>query len=110
MNLEALREYAQAVYAASDGYLATLRDDALSRMRDLSSFGFGQQTMGWLLSNMILGHVSNHCGEISCLKGLQWMQGYPPDAESDREEIAHYKQYRVSYFWCCERRTSIRSG
>jgi hypothetical protein len=33
--------------------------------------------MGWFLSNMVPGHVSNHCDENSCLKGLQGLLGYP---------------------------------
>ena len=77
VDLSAARQYAQAVYAASDEYLASLTDDDLSRPIDLSAIGLGQQTVGWMLDAAVLGHVSEHCGEVSCLKGLQGVRGYP---------------------------------
>ena len=77
VDLAALREYAQAVYKASDEYLASLNGDGLNRPVDLSTFGAGEQTVGWLLSNVVVGHVSGHCGEVACLKGLQGAKGYP---------------------------------
>jgi len=77
IDLPVLRQYAQDVYKASDEYLASLNGDALNRPLDLSAFGVGQQTVGWLLSNTVVGHVNGHCGEVSCLKGLQGAKGYP---------------------------------
>jgi hypothetical protein len=72
----ALRSYAQAVYAATDEYLASLTDDDLNRSLDLSGLGVGQQTLGWLLT-LMLSNVNWHTGEIACLKGLQGARGYP---------------------------------
>ncbi len=72
----ALRSYAQAVYAATDEYLASLTDDDLDSPLDLSGLGVGQQTLGWLLS-LMLSNVHWHTGEIACLKGLQGARGYP---------------------------------
>jgi hypothetical protein len=77
MDLPALRQYAQAVYTASDEYLASLSDEDLIRVVDLSIEAVGQQSLGWLLSNAVVGHVNQHCGEVACLKGLQGMKGYP---------------------------------
>jgi len=77
VELRSLREYAQAVYAASDEYLASLTDDDLNRPVDLSALGLGERTVGYLLTNGVLGHAFTHCGEISCLKGLQGKRGYP---------------------------------
>jgi hypothetical protein len=77
VDLSALRQYAQAVYAASDEYLASLKVEDLNQPLDLSAFGLGEQTVGWMLNNAVVGHVSNHCGEVSCLKGLQGVKGYP---------------------------------
>jgi hypothetical protein len=77
VDLTALHRYAQAVYQASDEYLASLGNDGLNRPLDLSAFQLGQQTVGWLLSNAVLGHVAEHCGEVACLKGLQGAKGYP---------------------------------
>ncbi|WP_371865848.1 DinB family protein [Dictyobacter kobayashii] len=77
VDLPALQQYAQAVHTATDAYLATLTDDELSRNIDLSSFGLGQMTVGTILNRLVLGHIDNMCGEISCLKGLQGERGYP---------------------------------
>ena len=77
IDLPTTRNYAQAVHAATDAYLATLTDEDLARVLDLTSFGLGQMTVGTLLNRMILGHVDNMAGEISVLKGLQGAQGYP---------------------------------
>ena len=72
----ALQKYAQAVYAATDEYLASLTNEDLNRTLDLSGMGVGQQTLGWLLS-LMLANVNWHTGEIACLKGLQGARGYP---------------------------------
>jgi len=76
LEVEALRRYGQAVYAATDAYLASLGPEALDRKMDLSQFGFGQQTALFVM-NALLANVSLHTGEISCLKGLQGRKGYP---------------------------------
>jgi len=77
VDMPAMREYAQAVYTASDQYLATLTSDDVDRVLDLSAAGLGQQTLGSALGTLIIGHMHNIAGEISCLKGLQGAQGYP---------------------------------
>jgi hypothetical protein len=77
VDVSALRQYAQAVYKASDEYLASVNGDVLIRPVDLSSFNLGQQTVGWLLSNVVVGHVNGHCYEVGCLKGLQGAKGLP---------------------------------
>lgn len=76
VDLEALRGYGQAVYQATDNYLASLSDEDLDRSLDLSMIGFGQQTLGGFLGILIF-NVHTHTGEIACLKGLQGHQGYP---------------------------------
>ena len=68
VDIDPLRQYAQAVYTATD--------EELARPLDLTSLGFGQQNVAFLLS-LILLNVYCHTGEISCLKGLQGLQGYP---------------------------------
>ncbi|HTK06900.1 MAG TPA: DinB family protein [Ktedonobacteraceae bacterium] len=77
IELSLIRDYVQAVHASTDAYLATLMDEDLVRVLDLSSFGLGQMTIGTLLNRMVLGHIDNMCGEISVLKGLQGAKGYP---------------------------------
>jgi len=77
VDLPVFREYAQAVYSSSDEYLASLTSDDVDRMLDLTGVGMGQQTLGWALSMLVVGHANNLAGEISCLKGLQGARGYP---------------------------------
>jgi len=77
VDLPALNAYAQTVYAASDDYLASLRGKDLDRPVDLAALGLGQSTVGFVINNGILGNAFTHCGEISCLKGLQGKRGYP---------------------------------
>ena len=77
VDLSALRGYAKAVHEATDAYLATLTDADLARVIDMSQFGMGQLTVGYILNRLILGHIDNMTGEISCLKGLQGSRGYP---------------------------------
>ncbi|MFL5734280.1 MAG: DinB family protein [Chloroflexia bacterium] len=77
VDIPAVREYARAVYAASDQYVASLTPEDLDRLIDLSGEGTGSVTLGWILSRQVAGHADNIAGEISCLKGLQGLQGYP---------------------------------
>ncbi len=77
IDLTALRRYAQAVYAATDEYLSSLADEDVNRSVDLSAFGQGQRTVSWLLCTGCITNMNLHCGEISCLKGLQGAKGYP---------------------------------
>ncbi|HEX8219379.1 MAG TPA: DinB family protein [Chloroflexia bacterium] len=77
VELPALKEYAQAVYARTSEYLASLTSNDLDTPLDLSALGFGPSNVGWVLSILVVGHVNNIAGEISCLKGLQGAKGYP---------------------------------
>lgn len=77
IDLGALREYAQAVYASTDDYLAALTDADLNRPIDLSGIGLDESTVGQTLMGGVLSNVQWHTGEISCLKGLQGLKGYP---------------------------------
>jgi hypothetical protein len=76
VDLEAVRRYGQAVYAATDTYLASATDEELHRIVDLSVVGFGTQPVSFVIGLLLL-NIHNHCGEISCLKGLNDLQGYP---------------------------------
>jgi len=84
VDLPALREYAQAVYQATDAYLASLSDEELSHPVDMSEVGLGEQTVASVIGLALLNGAL-HCGEIACLKGLQGLVGYPeakPQAEA----------------------------
>ena len=77
VDVPALREFAQAVYSNTEQYLADLKPEDLDRQLDLTSIGMGHVNLGWAISMLVIGHINNIAGEISCLKGLQGAQGYP---------------------------------
>jgi hypothetical protein len=77
LDLPQARRYAQAVYDATDAYVSGLAADALDQTIDLSSAGWGSWPLHFILSRMVVGHIDNMTGEISCLKGLQGAKGYP---------------------------------
>ena len=75
MNLPAFREYAKAVYAATDAYLAGLPEAELDRTLDT---GFiGEQTVAFVVSNVLGWHAAEHNGEIAALKGAFGLKGLP---------------------------------
>ncbi len=77
VDVAPLRRYATAVYAASDAFLADMADEELSRPLDLTAFGLGMRTVGFLLIEGLALHASVHAGEIACLKGLRGLKGSP---------------------------------
>lgn len=76
LDLDQLRAYATGVFANTDAYLATLTDSDLDREIDLSEMGWGVKTVSGLL-DMIAIDGGAHSGEISAIKGLQGLKGYP---------------------------------
>ena len=74
VQVPALLAYGQAVFSAVDDYLASLDDEALENKIELGSFGV--MTLSAVFGIMLLNTYS-HVGEISCIKGLQGLQGYP---------------------------------
>jgi len=77
LDIEKFREYAQAVYTASEEYVATLTDEDLQKDVDMSSFGMGSKKTYDFIANIIVGHANSIMGEISVLKGIQGLKGYP---------------------------------
>jgi hypothetical protein len=73
----ALHAYAEAVAADTDAYVAALTPDDLDRNIDLSSFGFDERSLGWVLSAAVVGHIQSHWGEICALNGLAGGRGFP---------------------------------
>lgn len=74
MNIAAVREYAQEVYAATDSYLEGLSDEELSE--EIETFA-GKMPRAQFLGTTCLWHVSNHQGEIAALKGSLGLKGLP---------------------------------
>jgi hypothetical protein len=77
IDMSQLGTYAQAVYQQTDDWLASMSADDLDRPIDMARFGMGEQPLSTLVAGIVLQHINNHLGEISCLKGLQGAKGYP---------------------------------
>lgn len=77
VELPAFRQYAQAVYAATDGFVASLTEADLDRQIDLTQAGFDHKPVHWVFNALVISHLNNMIGEISCLKGIQGTRGYP---------------------------------
>lgn len=76
VELDAAREYAQAVFAATDEMIAAIPEGDLDRVLDLTSVGMGHMPMRDLVNTLAI-HAAPHAGEISAIKGLQDAKGYP---------------------------------
>ena len=59
VDLPVLREYAQAVYSASDDYLAGLSPDDLDEVLDLTALGMAPVTRAWVVARYLIGHADN---------------------------------------------------
>jgi hypothetical protein len=77
VDMKQMREYAKALYSASEEYVASLADKDLSREVDMSMFGMGKRKLGTVLGGLIIGHARDIMGEISAIKGIQGLKGYP---------------------------------
>ena len=73
-DFAAFREYAKAVYGATDDYLANVSDDGLDA--EFETFA-GKVPTGIFVGATGLWHTTSHSGEISALKGAQGLKGLP---------------------------------
>lgn len=77
VDLAAAREYGKAMYENADAYIASLNEEGLMREVDLSFVRLGTRPVSWCLTALIISHLNNMAGEISVLKGIQGVKGYP---------------------------------
>lgn len=70
-DLALAREYAGAVYSATDAFLASVPGDVLLRELD------GPAGKVLFVAEIMLSHVSEHWGEIVALKGVHGLKGLP---------------------------------
>lgn len=75
-DFDAARAHGDAVAAETDAWLDSLTDEDLTRPVDFTGFGLGMQDVTWTLTNLVIGHIFGHAGEISALKGIQGNKGY----------------------------------
>jgi hypothetical protein len=71
-DLPRLRAYGARVYAASDAYLASLTESDLDQ-----DVPFFQSSLAHMIGRGLIGHADNLTGEISAVKGVQGLKGYP---------------------------------
>ncbi len=74
MDLTTFQPYADAVFAATERYVADLADADLERKIKGAT---GEYPLGWALSVLIAQHAAAHSGEIAALKGVQGLKGLP---------------------------------
>lgn len=74
IDLAAFREYAKAVSAATDDFLANATDEQLNKEVESP---MGKQPFITFFANIGLTHVAGHWGEIAALKGVQGLKGLP---------------------------------
>lgn len=77
VDLTQMEEYKKAVFSASEDYISSLTDQDLEKEIDLSAFGMGNKKLSSVLGGMVIGHCRDIMGEISVLKGIQNLKGYP---------------------------------
>ncbi|MBI2767640.1 MAG: DinB family protein [Chloroflexi bacterium] len=75
VNLEAFKEYAAAVFAATDDAIANASDVALAREVEMGPMG--NQPAFYYIYGIALYHCSEHTGEIAALKGVRGLKGLP---------------------------------
>lgn len=75
VDIPKLQAYARDVAKATDDYIASLKEEDLETEVDLGAFG--KHTIADIVSNFMILHMANLTGEISSVKGLQGLKGYP---------------------------------
>lgn len=75
VDLAIAQRYAEAVYATTDDYLSSLTPEQIDNPPPATVPG--NQTLSWLIYNLLTMHASLHTGEIAVVKGLQGLAGYP---------------------------------
>ncbi len=73
-DLEQMRAYAKAVFAATEQYFASAPEAELDREVESP---VGKMPYSMLMTSIFGPHVANHCGEIAACKGFQGAKGYP---------------------------------
>jgi hypothetical protein len=75
MNLSAIKDYAAAVYGATDAWLASATDADLSK--EIPWGSRATHSVAWVLADTIQAHLGFHAGEIGALKGIMGLKGLP---------------------------------
>jgi hypothetical protein len=74
IDLPEMHDYAKAVAADLDAWLAAKSPEDLDRIVHTP---IGEYSVAAALDIFVIWHINAHCGEISALKGCQGAKGYP---------------------------------
>ncbi|MSQ10445.1 MAG: DinB family protein [Dehalococcoidia bacterium] len=77
MDLAAFREYAHLIQGKMEAYVAAADEAEMARMVTPHIPGRPPVPAAVFITNIMCNHIANHAGEISTLKGLQGLKGYP---------------------------------
>lgn len=74
MDYPKFQAYADAVFANTDSFLASLPDSELQKKVPTP---IGEQTFAWVITTLLATHAPQHLGEIAALKGVHGLKGLP---------------------------------
>ncbi len=74
VDLPAVRQYAQAVFASTRDFIESASDETLAREIEVFSM---RMTVATAFEAFVIGHCNSLGGEISAIKGVFGMKGYP---------------------------------
>jgi hypothetical protein len=74
-DLNAFLQYTQKVFQATESFIAEMKPETWSEVRDLPMLG--KRNGYQLVGGIVLTHGAEHLGEIWYIKGLQGMKGSP---------------------------------
>lgn len=77
LDLQQFGKYSKAVFAESEEYVASLKNEDLEKDVDMSAFGMATREAYDFIANLISGHLYSIIGEVAVLKGIQGLKGYP---------------------------------
>jgi hypothetical protein len=77
MDIAKFQEYAKAVYKKSEDFCSSLKDTDLTEQKVTMFASMGEWTVGKFIVMLFINHAANLTGEISAVKGLQGLKGYP---------------------------------
>jgi hypothetical protein len=83
-NRAALNQYARAVYAATDAFLAQLPEDGLDRIVDLHCLGLGRRTVAWVIQRFVVAELKRISSAISGATATTGSHGTPSQLHPPR--------------------------
>jgi hypothetical protein len=72
-----LLAYSAEVFGKTEKFIGGADDAVLTRTIDLSHVGLGEKTAADVFTLLVVEHCDNLCGEISAIKGIFGLKGYP---------------------------------